>query len=635
MAEKIGDAFVEIGAQFKGLEKEFGKLDGKLKTQTKKTEKGMSKAFKNIGALAAGAFATQQIISFGKEAIKLAGQLEGVSAAFGKINDPRLLDNLRKATRGTVSDIELMKAAVKAKNFKVPLEKLATFFEFATKRSAETGESVDFLVESIVNGIGRKSSLVLDNLGISATELQAEIKKVGDFGLAAGNIIERELGKMGDVAITSAQEFAKVSAEIQNLQAEIGKILIPIVKDLLSVTLDVAKGFEIIFSGATTEANQFNKAIAKALQDGGQLMGEARVAAKEFKDELGDVPDKLTSIKDEIKRLNTESNRNIKLSETFGKGYVRIAALLKLTSVELQKTVTLFDRNAAATMDNNKASEATVQTLGSLNAQLKTLAEDQGLSTTTAQFLAFGVQIDNVQAKIDKLTGKDLTFGDVGQGETPLSLVAKDMGTVANEAERINAIPLALPAPTEENIMAWKNMLTEMQKTGELAGALNGVFSVLGDSIVTSFGQAQNGAQAFLGSMSRLVIDLIAQMLATSIANSIAGATAAGAAAGPAAPFVTPALIAQLVGGTIAAFAAIPAFAGGGQSRGGEAIVGERGPEKVNLPKGARITPNHEINRRGIGRDMQQNIAVRGVLRGDNIFLSNQRTGVTRTRTAG
>lgn len=39
----------------------------------------------------------------------------------------------------------------------------------------------------------------------------------------------------------------------------------------------------------------------------------------------------------------------------------------------------------------------------------------------------------------------------------------------------------------------------------------------------------------------------------------------------------------------------VPGFAEGGTSDGGMAIVGERGPELVNLPRGAKVTPNHAL----------------------------------------
>jgi hypothetical protein len=115
-----------------------------------------------------------------------------------------------------------MQKAVQAKNFKIPLDQLATYFEFATKRAIQTGESVDYLVDSIITGIGRKSVLVMDNLGISAIELQKEVEKVGDFGIAAGNIIRRELTSMGDVASTTATNIARISTAWTDFKTNFG-----------------------------------------------------------------------------------------------------------------------------------------------------------------------------------------------------------------------------------------------------------------------------------------------------------------------------------------------------------------------------------------------------------------------------
>ena len=48
--------------------------------------------------------------------------------------------------------------------------------------------------------------------------------------------------------------------------------------------------------------------------------------------------------------------------------------------------------------------------------------------------------------------------------------------------------------------------------------------------------------------------------------------------------------------------APFPAFAAGGfNSQGGTALVGERGPELINLPRSARVTPNHQLNGMGGG----------------------------------
>ncbi|SHF50057.1 hypothetical protein [Dysgonomonas macrotermitis] len=163
---------------------------------------------------------------FVSESIDLAAKAEGVNTAFEKLNKPGLLDNLRKETKGTVNDLQLMQASVRAKNFQIPLNRLGSLLKFAQQRAQETGESVDYLTDSIINGIGRKSSLILDNLGISASRLQAEFKKTGDFATATFNIVNQELEKQGTLALTSADKAQIANVKVQNAQLKVGNQLL-------------------------------------------------------------------------------------------------------------------------------------------------------------------------------------------------------------------------------------------------------------------------------------------------------------------------------------------------------------------------------------------------------------------------
>lgn len=200
-------------------------------------------AIKKIGAAIAGAFALSALKAFTENIIGLAAKTEGVKAAFERLNQPGMLSDLRTATRGTVTDLQLMQKAVQAKNFKIPLSQLATYFEFATKRALQTGESVDYLVDSIITGIGHKSVRVIDNLGISAVELQQEIQKTGDFGIAFGNIIKRESGDMGDVADTTASQIATIGTAWNNLKTQMGRWIIS--SGIGKLIEDTARMFEV------------------------------------------------------------------------------------------------------------------------------------------------------------------------------------------------------------------------------------------------------------------------------------------------------------------------------------------------------------------------------------------------------
>jgi len=173
------------------------------------------------GTLAANAL--NWVRQIGTELYLAGREATGVRRAFDRLNEPGLLDNLRKATKGTVSDLELMKRAVSASQFQIPLENLGTYLAFAQARARETGQDVDYLVDSIVTGLGRKSPLILDNLGISAARLSEEFKKSGDFGAAAAKIINEEMAKMGPSVDDASDRLDRLSAKFKNMITEAGE----------------------------------------------------------------------------------------------------------------------------------------------------------------------------------------------------------------------------------------------------------------------------------------------------------------------------------------------------------------------------------------------------------------------------
>lgn len=196
----------------------------------KDAEKGVSNFGDKIKSMAVKAAAAigvltllQKAFNFGAQAYNTAAQAEGVERAFKRLNNPNLLNQLRDATQGTVSDLELMQNAIQAKNFKIPLENLASYLKFANQRAKETGQSVDYLVQSIVLGVGRKSPLILDNLGISALEVRDEFAKTGDMAKAVANIIDREMGDANDTLETSKTLTEQNTAAWENFEKTAGQ----------------------------------------------------------------------------------------------------------------------------------------------------------------------------------------------------------------------------------------------------------------------------------------------------------------------------------------------------------------------------------------------------------------------------
>lgn len=160
--------------------------------------------------------------------LEMAEQADGVTKAFNDLNQEGLLDNLRKATKGTVNDVQLMTAAVKANDFRIPLEDLGKYLEFAQLKAQQTGQSVDYMTDSIVTGLGRKSPLILDNLGISAAEISEKTKETGDFMEAVAEIVDTQLAEAGETYISAADRAAQKTVELQNAQKALGDEILPL-----------------------------------------------------------------------------------------------------------------------------------------------------------------------------------------------------------------------------------------------------------------------------------------------------------------------------------------------------------------------------------------------------------------------
>ena len=163
-----------------------------------------------------------------KAGVEMAAQADGVIKAFNDMDNPNLLDNLRKATKGTVNDVQLMTAAVQAKDFRIPLEDLGKYLQFAQLKAQQTGQSVDYMTNSIVTGLGRKSPMILDNLGISAAEISEKTKETGDFMKAVAKIVDNQLAAAGDTYVSAADKAARKTAEWENAQRRLGEQLLPL-----------------------------------------------------------------------------------------------------------------------------------------------------------------------------------------------------------------------------------------------------------------------------------------------------------------------------------------------------------------------------------------------------------------------
>jgi hypothetical protein len=135
---------------------------------------GLSSAWKAslaaVAAITSVALAIKEVQDAAKEGAAFQ-RMEEASASLARSLDAdmsEIMDALREASLGMVSDFDLMQAASRAMMLGVSAdsEQLAQLMEVAALRGRAMGISTTQAFNDIVTGIGRASPMILDNLGI-------------------------------------------------------------------------------------------------------------------------------------------------------------------------------------------------------------------------------------------------------------------------------------------------------------------------------------------------------------------------------------------------------------------------------------------------------------------------------------
>jgi hypothetical protein len=110
-----------------------------------------------------------------KESADLYAQFLALNESFKElIGDSDLkLEDLRSATHNTTNDIKLLESANLAIMLGLKPSELDDLFECAMKLGHSLGITTQHAIESLCKGIGRRSYLILDNIGINLRSTQA------------------------------------------------------------------------------------------------------------------------------------------------------------------------------------------------------------------------------------------------------------------------------------------------------------------------------------------------------------------------------------------------------------------------------------------------------------------------------
>ncbi len=244
---------------------------------------GISGGFKNLGAIALGGIGvatgaiagiTAGVISLASSAAPVAGLQQGFEALTASMQggSAAMLSALQDASGGLVTNTDLMQsfnqaASLVSKDF---AEQLPNAMGYLSKVSASTGQNMNFMLDSLVKGVGRLSPMILDNLGIQVNLTEANEIYAKSVGKSVDELTkaEQQTALMNQVMEKLAENtegmeglsnpFEKFKVTIANLKDEIGLKLLPVVAPLMErfgglaqrVAPMLASAFERIITGA-------------------------------------------------------------------------------------------------------------------------------------------------------------------------------------------------------------------------------------------------------------------------------------------------------------------------------------------------------------------------------------------------
>lgn len=242
---------IKLRAEIDDVKKSLNQLN---KTVSKSTKK-MSGDFKALGGDILKNFAAALSIKALGQGIKnlseMAAKAEGVTDSFNLMVESAGLaadvfrKELRDASRGTISDLKLMTKTNQAMILlgKDSVKEIPKLIEIARASAKATGESVDFLFDSIVLGLGRSSKMILDNLGIVFSAEKANEKYAKSLGITAAELTDAQkkqaffnatmkagdkiIADVGDATDLATDAQGRMNARIENAGLELGKVFLP------------------------------------------------------------------------------------------------------------------------------------------------------------------------------------------------------------------------------------------------------------------------------------------------------------------------------------------------------------------------------------------------------------------------
>ena len=161
---------------------------------------GLASAGMAAFAVAGGVAAVTGLAALGFAAVDTAANFKRLEVSFQSLtaaagtNADAMLDGMKKASQGMISDSDLILAANKAMLLGVAssTDEMVALMEIAAVRGQAMGLSMTQAFNDIVTGLGRGSALILDNLGITINLAEVNNEYAASLGRTVASLSELE-----------------------------------------------------------------------------------------------------------------------------------------------------------------------------------------------------------------------------------------------------------------------------------------------------------------------------------------------------------------------------------------------------------------------------------------------------------
>lgn len=579
--------------------KQVDKNQNKLAKQTEKNNKTLKMGWLKVaGAIASVGLIIKKAFDFSKEFLEYKQGMDALARNTGQ-NADKIVSKLREVTKGTVANKDIMLAANRlvALNVTKDTDKMAQLFEVARVKAKAMGITTSQAISDISVGIGRASPLILDNLGIITKGWDAEAKSAGkafDQQFILNKILDqgaRELEKTGAKTLTGAERMQKLGVATDNLKIALGRF--------------TSEGL----GGAIEKITSFITSLGEMLSAIGKTRQELAIS------------------KNNLKEFGVESRKQVDAVRDLARAYEKWS--------DAQKTIEQFlkTRDALKKQGRDFREEINADTESgrrfrtmwhNANETLKTSGEEMKrykkiLKDTT---ITTGRQALEIQEKLNKVLkeGADFIPKDIEDDEiSPIeNKTEKDKATIEDFysfVEDQRQLDLIKEQEAFEKAKEALDLVIEERKLTEEQGDL--LREELFDQHITNMNKITDRRK----DKESLTAKDFHKAWQTAIGNTVkdyAGGIADMITTGEAfkktfTDFIKDMILSvvnliikmTIMKGLLTIFGGplgLLGFAEGTDSApGGPAIVGERGPELMYVPKKSRIVPNHKINFNNIG----------------------------------